>query len=123
MYYPELNLKIKNCIQTIYNQLGPGLSDDIYMECMVHEFEVNNLDHLEDPWFPIDYKGRILEAGLHASFIIDMKIIIYVKSAEKSLGYYKMQLDSYMNLSGINCGMIIDFNALDLRQMIRVFVG
>jgi len=122
MYYPELNLKIKHCVQTIYKQLGPGLPDNIYRECMVHEFKINDIDHLEEPWFPIDYKGHILEAGLHASFIIDMKIVIYVKSLEKSMGYYKMQLDSYMDFSGIKCGMIIDFNARDLRRMIRVFL-
>lgn len=122
MYYPELNIKIKKCIQTIYNQLGYGLPDNIYRECMVHEFEMNNIDFLEEPWFPVDYKGRILEAGLYASFIIDMKIIIYVKSAGKSLAYYKMQLDSYMDFSGIRCGMIIDFNAVNLCEMIRVYI-
>jgi GxxExxY protein len=122
MYHPELNQKIKNCVRTVYNQLGPGLPDEIYKECMIHEFKEDKIDYLEEAWFPIDYKGHILEAGLYASFIIDMKIVIYVKSAEKNLDYYKMQLDSYMGFSGIRCGMIIDFNEPDMRQMIRVFL-
>lgn len=123
MFYPEINLKINFIAESIYNQLGPGLPDKVYKESFFHELEDSGLYYEKDPFIPIDYNGRILDSGLQACFIIESKIVLYIKSASKSAEFHKRQIYNYMKLSGKRCGMVLDFNSDDLSGVIRVFMS
>ncbi len=122
MYYPGLNIIIKAIAEKVYNELGAGLPDKVYKESLVRELEDGGIEYEKDPFIPIDYRGRVLESGIHACFIIDSRIVLYVKNSSKSHEYHKNQLYSYMRLSSKSCGMILDFNSSDFSGVMRVFM-
>ncbi len=122
MFYPMLNIKISAVAEKVYLELGAGLPDKVYKESLIHELEEAGLSYEKDPFIPIDYKGRVLESGIRACFIIDSSIVLYVKNSSKSSGYHTNQLYSYMRLSGKTCGMILDFNSSDFSGVMRVFM-
>ena len=122
MLYPALNLKIRNIVNTVYNHLGPDLPDEVYKEGFIHELQSSGIFYVEDPVIPIDYKGRLLESGLTACFIIESEIVIYIKNSARSNEYNKTRIYKFMDYSGMRCGMILDFNSSYLSGIMRVFV-
>ncbi len=122
MFYPMLNIRISAMAEKIYRELGTGLPDKVYKESLIHELDEACIDYEKDPFIPIDYNGRILESGIHACFIIESKIVVYVKNSSKNRDYHKNQLNSYMRLSGKQCGMILDFDSRDFSGVVRVFM-
>ncbi|PKL18901.1 MAG: hypothetical protein CVV49_03405 [Spirochaetae bacterium HGW-Spirochaetae-5] len=122
MFYPMLNTKVSAVAEKVYRELGAGLPDKVYKESLIHELEEADISYEKDPFIPIDYKGRVLESGIHACFIIENRIVLYVKNSSKSGGYHTNQLYSYMRLSGIRCGMILDFNSSEFAKVVRVFM-
>jgi len=123
MFYPVINQKISNIAEAVYNQLGPGLPDKVYKESFLHELEASGIYYEKDPFVPIDYKGRVLDSGLYACFIIESKIVLYIQSSSNGPEYHKRQIKNYMKLSVKNCGMILDFNSDDISGMMRVFMS
>jgi len=122
MFYPMLNIQISGVAEKVYRELGTGLPDNVYKESLIRELEEAGIIYEKDPFIPIDYKGRILESGIYACFIIDSKVVLYVKKSSKSREYHTNQLYSYMRLSGQRCGMILDFNSSDFSGVMRVFM-
>jgi GxxExxY protein len=122
MFYPVLNNKIRIITEAVYCHLGPGLPDNVYRESFIRELQDAGIFYEKDPFVPIDYKGRVLDTGLYACFIIDSRIVLYIKNSSKSTEYHKNQLNSYMKLSGKLCGMILDFNSRDFSGVMRVFM-
>jgi GxxExxY protein len=122
MFYPVLNIKISRITEAVYYHLGPGLPDNVYRECFTHELDNADILYEKDPFIPIDYKGRILDSGIYACFIIDDKIVLYIQSSSKSTEYHENQLYSYMKLSGKRCGMILDFNTEYFEDIMRIFM-
>jgi GxxExxY protein len=122
MFYPILNLKVSAVAEKVYRELGAGLPDKVYKESLIHELEDSGISYEKDPFIPVDYKGRVLESGIYACFIIESQIVLYVKNPAKSREYHTNQLYSYMKLSGKSCGMILDFNSSDFSGVMRVFM-
>jgi len=122
MFYLGLNVKINSIAEAIYTQFGPGLPDKVYKESFINELEDAGVIYEKDSYIPIDYKGRILDAGLYACFIIDSKIVLYIKSASTGMEFHKNQLYHFMELSDKRCGMILDFNSKSFDGVMRVFI-
>jgi len=123
MFNPVLNIKISAIAESVYKELGPGLPDKVYKESFIHELEEGNIYYEKDSFVPIDYKGHVLKAGLYACFLIENKIVLYIKSSSNTPEYCKNQLTSYMKLSEKRSGMILDFNSGDFHGVMRVFMA
>ncbi len=123
MFYPSLHGKIKKIKDTVYNQLGPGLPDKVYKESFMHELDCAGIEYYEDIEIPVDYKGRILESGLSACLMIENEIVIYIKSSEGNSDYQTSRVYKFMQFSGLRCGMIMNFNSLSQRGVMRVFMA
>jgi GxxExxY protein len=100
---------IDKCIK-IHKHLGPGLLESIYEEILLHELQKSNLMYQRQVAIPITYDGRIFDAGYRIDIIVENKVIVELKSVEVVLPVHKKQLLTYLKISGIKVGLLINFN-------------
>ena len=123
MVYLASLKKVSIIAKAVYHHLGPGLPDSAYRECFIYELDDAFIIYEKDPCISIDYKGRILEPELYACFIIDSRILVYIKSSSESREHHKKRLYNYMDLSSKRCGMLLDFNSSDFSGVVRVLMS
>ena len=116
-----LTKKIIGCAIEVHRTLGPGLLESTYQQCLAYEFQLNNIPYqLEQP-VPVEYKGLKLECGYRLDVLIEDRLILELKAVETVKGIHKAQLLTYMKLSHIKTGLLINFNVEKLVNGIRRF--
>ncbi|MES2800306.1 MAG: GxxExxY protein [Bacteroidota bacterium] len=115
-YYNKLSYKIIECCYEVHSELGPGLMESVYETCLMKELENSGLSVKQQEELPIVYKGEILEKYYKADIIVEDLIIIELKSVETILRVHKAQLVSYLKLSGLKLGLLINFNEASLKN-------
>lgn len=88
---------------------GPGLLEDIYEEALCHEFLLQKLSIKRQVAVPVVYKGQPLKSPLRLDILVNNKVIIEVKAAEKYNKIFEVQLLTYLRLTGKKIGLIINF--------------
>lgn len=122
MEFDELSNKVIGCALEVHRNLGPGLLESTYQQCLAHELHLAEiLFNLEWP-LPVDYKGIHLDCGYRIDLLIDKKIVLELKSVEKINKIHEAQILTYMKLSKIPVGLLINFNEKLLRNGIKRFV-
>src|SRR5687768_5463699 len=96
--------------------LGPGLLESAYQVCMEHESTLRNisLERLVD--LPLNYKGINLGAGYVVDLIYNQRVIVELKAVERVIPVHEAQLLTYMKLTGIRVGLLINFNVPVLKD-------
>jgi GxxExxY protein len=100
----------------VHRELGPGLLESAYQACMCHEFARRHLDFRRQVALPVNYKGIHLDCGYRMDLIVGRKIAVELKSIEKILPSHQAQLLTYLRLSGMRVGLLINFNVRMLRH-------
>ena len=119
--HQDLSRKIIGCAIEVHRNLGPGLLESIYEECLAKELELNRISHERQVMLPISYKGTRLEGEYRLDFLVENKIILELKSVESVLPVHKAQLLTYLKLTGLRLGLIINFNVPALKDgIIRI---
>ena len=122
MEFDELSNKVIGCALEVHRNLGPGLLESTYEQCLAHELKIANiLFKLQCP-LPVEYKGIKLDCGYRIDVLIDNSIIIELKSVDKVLPIHQAQLLTYMKLAGISIGLLINFNVKYLKDGIKRMV-
>jgi GxxExxY protein len=106
----------------VHRQLGPGLLESVYEECLCYEMQVQGIPYRRQVQLPIQYKGVHLECGHRMDIVVDEKLIIEIKSVDKLLPLHEAQLLTYLKLSGIRTGLLLNFNAMLLKDGIKRMV-
>ena len=106
----EISYKIKGCIFQVYNTLGAGLFESVYEAALIYELKMANLDVKSQVTLPVHYKGVNLEVGFRIDILVDDKVIIEIKSVEELKNVHYKQLLSYLKLSKIKLGILVNFN-------------
>jgi len=109
-YLDELTCKIIGCAIEVHKQLGPGLLENVYHKCFIHELYLKKLDFVSQILTPINYKGIFLEADLRLDVMVENLIIIELKAMEGILPVHEAQLLTYMKLLQKPKGILINFN-------------
>jgi GxxExxY protein len=115
----ELTQKVIGCAIEVHKQLGPGLLESTYEKCLLHELNLNGITTESQVALPIYYKGVKIEAGYRLDLLVDSELIIELKSVDKLIPVYSAQLLTYMKLSNINKGLLINFNVKKLTDGLR----
>jgi GxxExxY protein len=115
----ELTQKVIGCAIEVHKQLGPGLLESTYEKCLLHELNLNGIKTESQVALPIYYKGVKIEAGYRLDLLVDSELIIELKSVDKLIPVYSAQLLTYMKLSNINKGLLINFNVKKLTDGLR----
>ena len=120
--FSELSNRVIGCAIEVHRILGPGLLESTYQQCLAHELKLNGIGFsLEHP-LPVEYKGLHLDCGYRIDVLVENEIILELKSVEEIKGIHQAQLLTYLRLSGVKQGFLINFNVERLVDGLRSFV-
>jgi len=94
----------------VHKNLGPGLLESTYEECLAHELTLRRLSFKKQVPIPIVYKGKRLDCGYRLDSIVEKAMILELKSCEKIEPVHKAQLLTYLKLSDLKLGLLLNFN-------------
>ena len=107
----------------IHRALGPGLLESVYEEALAYEFTKKNIAYSRQIDIPVYYDSQKLGIGFRADLIIENKVIIELKSVENVQPVHKKQLLTYLKLTGLKLGLLINFNEALLKTGITRIVN
>lgn len=119
LLYKDLTGKIVDCAVKVHKQLGPGLLESAYEECLYQELMECGISSIKQVPMPLIYKGRKLELGYRLDLLVEDKVVIEVKSVDCLNPVHTAQLMTYLKLSGCKIGLLINFNVAFLKEGIR----
>lgn len=108
----------------VHRHLGPGLLESTYDVCLQREFEVRGLSFEYQKCLPIEYKGRKIEGAFRVDFLVGQSVIVESKSVIEFHPIHEAQLLTYLRLTNLWLGLLINFNVRMLKNGInRVVLG
>jgi GxxExxY protein len=119
----ELTERVIGACIEIHKTLGPGLLESAYEECLCHELRLARMEFERQRPLPVGYKGVKLDCGYRLDVIVENKLIVELKSVERLAPIHDAQLLTYLKLSGMTVGLIINFNVPVLRRGIKRIVN
>ncbi len=114
----EISFKIRGCIFTVFNKLGPGLLESAYEAALVYELKKANLEVKNQVPLPMIYEEIRMEIGYRLDILVENKVIIELKSVENLLDVHHKQVITYLKLSGLKLGLLVNFNSDQIAQNI-----
>ncbi len=100
----------------VHTTLGPGLLESVYETCLAHDLKGMGLQFEAQITLPIVYNGLTVESGLRLDLFVEKCVIIEIKAVESIISIHKAQLLTYLKLSGVRLGLLINFNVIHLRD-------
>jgi GxxExxY protein len=122
MEFDDLSNRVFGCAIEVHRNLGPGLLESAYEQCLAHELSRNNIAFQLQLAQPVRYKDVLLDCGYRIDVLVENELIIELKSVEKLLGIHEAQLLTYMKLAEIKIGLLMNFNVTKLKEGIKRFV-
>jgi len=116
MHENEIAKQILDCAFKIHKDVGPGLLESVYEELLSYEIIKRGLFVQRQVGIPLNYESIKMEIGFRADIIVENKVIIELKSIETILDVHKKQLLTYLKLSGLKLGLLINFNTYMLKD-------
>jgi GxxExxY protein len=114
-----LTEKIIGFVIEVHRQLGPGLLESAYEECLCYELRQHGFDMRRQVPLPVVYKTVRLDCGYRMDIVIENRVIIGLKTVERMLPIHEAQLLTYMKLAGISTGLLLNFNTATRKDGIR----
>jgi GxxExxY protein len=103
----------------VHKALGPGLLESTYEQCLCHELDLRKVPYKSQESLPISYKGVKLECGYRLDTVVADKLILEIKACDALLPIDEAQLLTYLKLTGIKVGLLINFNVPVLKDGIK----
>lgn len=110
----DISYIIRGCIYNVYNNLGAGLLESVYETALRYELEKRGLRVLVQTPVPLMYGDAVLDVGFRLDLLVENKVIIELKSVERLLPVHHKQLLTYLKLSELKLGILVNFNTDDL---------
>ncbi|MFB3880312.1 MAG: GxxExxY protein [Armatimonadota bacterium] len=107
----------------VHKALGPGLLESAYEACLRRELDLREIGYEHQYPLPIEYKGERVDCGYRLDLIVEGVLVVELKSVDELLPIHEAQLLTYLRLTGIHLGLLINFNVPLLRQGIRRMVS
>jgi GxxExxY protein len=112
----ELSKKIVGLAIETHKLLGPGLLESAYEECLCHELHRHNLSFERQKPLPVRYKDIKLDCGYKLDVVVEAVIILELKACERIAPIHKAQLLTYLKLTGLTLGLLLNFNTVVMRD-------
>lgn len=118
----ELSNRVIKLAIEIHRQLGPGLLESAYEECLCFELKQNDVVYARQVPLPVTYKSVRLDCGYRMDIVVERKLILEIKSTEQILAIHEAQMLTYLRMSGLKVGLLMNFNNVTLKDGLRRFV-
>lgn len=119
----DISYLIRGCIFKVSNNLGRGLLESVYEAALLYELKKNNLNAKSQVLLPVMYEDIVLELGFRLDIVVEDKVIIEIKSVEELSRVHYKQLLTYLKLSKLKLGMLVNFNTDDIQSNIKRIVN
>jgi GxxExxY protein len=106
----------------VHKELGPGLLESVYEDCLGYELELRGIEHQRQVALPLQYKGKRLEVGLRIDLFFPGRLIVELKTVETMLPIHEAQPLTYLRLTGTGVGLLINFNVPVLKDGVKRMV-
>lgn len=114
----DISCIIRGCIFRVYNNLGPGLLESAYEAALTYELERESiLVQVQTP-LPMIYELKVIGIGYRIDLLVENKVLIELKSVENLMEVHHKQVITYLKLSGLKLGLLVNFNSADISKSI-----
>jgi GxxExxY protein len=122
MEFDELSRHVIGCAIEVHRNLGPGLLESTYRQCLACELSHANIPFQMEVPLPVRYKEMLLDCGYRIDLVVCGDLIVEIKCVEALLPIHQAQILTYMKLAKIPTGLLINFNVTKLQSGIKRFV-
>jgi len=103
----------------IHRYYGPGLLESVYEECLIIELTERGLVVESQVTLPINYRDHLLKKGLKLDLLVEKSVIVEIKSVDQILPIHQSQLLTYLKITNLRLGLVINFNAKLIKEGIK----
>lgn len=107
----------------VHRELGPGLLESVYQHCLVYELRSRSVQVETNVAIPLFYKGLELKKDFILDLLVEKQIVLELKSVDGLLPVHEAQLLSYLKITNLRLGLLINFNTATLKQGLKRFVN
>ncbi|MBA3657212.1 MAG: GxxExxY protein [Gemmatimonadaceae bacterium] len=115
----DLSNRIIGAAIDIHKALGPGLLEIIYEECLCWKLRTLGVAFDRQKHIPISFEGMTFAGAFRLDLIVEKRIVVEIKSVEQLIPLHKAQLMTYLKMTGLQCGLLINFNSYPLKTGIK----
>jgi GxxExxY protein len=117
--FSELSNRVIGCAIEVHRNLGPGLLESTYQQCLAHELSINDIEFRVEHPLPVVSKDIRLDCGYRIDLLVENEIVLELKSVEKLAPIHEAQLLSYLKLANKKQGFLINFNVVRLKDGLK----
>jgi GxxExxY protein len=103
----------------VHKNLGPGLLESVYEECLCRELQLREIPYERQKELTIEYKGAKLDCGYRLDIFVANSVIVELKACENLQPIHEAQLLTYLKMTGLKIGLLINFNVPLLKEGIK----
>ena len=118
----NLSRKVLDAAMRVHSELGPGFLESTYEACLAFELMDNGIKIERQVPLPVYYRSVQLDVGYRVDLVVDKQIVVELKAAEGITPRHQAQILSYLKMSGLRLGLLINFNVVSLKDGIQRFV-
>lgn len=122
MEFDELSRNVIGCAIEVHRNLGPGLLESTYRQCLACELSHAGIPFQMEVPLPVRYKDILLDCGYRIDLLVSGDLILEIKCVETLLPIHQAQILTYMRLARIPIGLLMNFNVTKLQNGIKRFV-
>jgi GxxExxY protein len=122
LYEQQITGEIIGAAIEVHRELGPGLLESSYEICLARELDLRGISFEFEKPLPLEYKGVRLDCGYRLDLLVAGAVIVEVKSVEKLAPIHDAQLLTYLKLTGVKVGLLINFNVVVLKAGLKRLV-
>ena len=100
----------------VHSHLGPGLLESIYEACLCHEFARAGLAYTRQQPLPVKYKGHDIDCQFRLDLVVEQNLLLEIKAVHQIHSIHEAQLLTYLRVSGLKLGLLLNFNEFRLRD-------
>ena len=119
----ELSNKIIGCAINVHKELGPGLLESAYQECLMYELQLVGLKVRKEKPMPIVYKEVKLDHGYRIDLLVEEKVVIEIKTVEAFTDVHTAQVLTYLRLGNYKLGLLLNFHVTMLKNGIKRIIN
>lgn len=122
MEFDELSNRVIGFAIAVHKELGPGLLENTYKQCLAYELAHAGIEYKMEAGLPVKYKNVHIDCGYRIDLLIEDQLIVELKTVDKIHPIHEAQILTYMKLSKIKVGLLMNFNVKRLKEGIKRFV-
>ena len=116
LIYEELTHEIRGAAIEVHKEIGPGLLESAYEECLCRELSLRGLRFQRQVSLPVTYKGMKLDCGYQLDLVVEDKVVLELQSVKRIDPIHEAQLLTYLRLSGKKVGLLMNFNTVLMKD-------